>query len=99
MNQVRRVRSPRQHPRTGKAVRRFKRPLVVLTYRDNQLTTIHSSTPQIQFVQLNLTNLPNPDNESTSFPPPSSANALSVPSLSDMPVELHQAAQRAFRRS
>lgn len=78
---------------------RFKRPLVVLTYRDDQLTAIHSSTPILQFVRLDVSTSTTIAGEDAESPAPSTARQLSVPLFAELPAELHQTAQRAFRRS
>lgn len=73
---------------------RFKRPLVVLTCREDRLTDIHTSTSVVQFVRLDVTT---PIAEDAEMPTPAVARLLSVPLLSALPPELHRAAQRAFR--
>lgn len=79
--------------------RRFKRSLVVLSYCEDQLTAIHSSTPTVQFVRLDITSTAMPLSDNAEFPVIAGAQLLSVPLLTEMPAELHQAAQRAFRSS
>lgn len=78
---------------------RFKRPLVVLTYCEDRLTTIHSSTATVQFVRLDITPISTPGTDNPEPPMPTATRQLSVPLLTELPAELHQAAQRAFRRS
>ena len=78
---------------------RFKRPLIVLTYRADRLTDIHSSAPAVQFVRIDLTAPVSPDVEAADFPIPCTARQLSIPLLGQLPPELHLAAQRAFRCS
>ena len=90
--------TPRRHPGSLRRPR-FKRPLIVLTYREDRLTAIHSSTPAVQFVRLDLTAPVNPDAEAADFPIPCAARQLSIPLLAQLPPELHLAAQRAFRCS
>ena len=97
MTRYHHVRSRRPPPRSRNP--RSKRPLIVLTYRNNHLETIHSSTPSVQFVRLDMTPPQNPDPEDGEFPVPSTARQLTIPSLSELPHDLHRAAQRAFRRS
>jgi hypothetical protein len=91
---------PRQRRRPARQRKpRFKRPLVVLTYLEDRLTAIHSSTPAVQFVRLDVTPSATPDDENTDFPKTPAAKQLSVPLLSALPPEQHRAAQRAFRHS
>ena len=78
---------------------RFKRPLIVLTYRAGRLTDIHSSTPTVQFVRLDVSEPDDSVPETAEFPAPCTARQLSIPPLGQLPSELHLAAQRAFRRS
>lgn len=90
-------RHPRRRPRQRKP--RFKRPLVVLTYREDRLTAIHSSTPTVQFVRLDVTPSTPSDSEEDEVSAPSLARQLSVPLLAALPLELQRVAQRAFRQS
>lgn len=90
-----RHRSRSQPPPLRQRTERFKRPLVVLTYRDNRLTAIHSSTPSVQFVRLDVAL--DPVHAETSVTAP--ARQVTALALTDLALELRQAAQRAFRRS
>lgn len=95
---------PNHQPRSRRTLRhsrdqRSKRPLVVLTYRNNLLDTVYSSTPSVQFVRLDVLGSTESDVQDGDFPPPSQASQLTIPALTDLPFDLRCAAQRAFRRS
>jgi len=75
---------------------RFRRPLIVLTYHDNQLVAIHSSTPTVQFVRLDV--VPADSGDTTrGFPSPTTARLVTVGALAELPAAHYRAAQRAFR--
>lgn len=96
---MRHSRHPRsRRPQSLARVTRFKRPLVVLTYRDNQLDAIHSSTPSVQFVRLDVT-APKATHEPAAIDPCIAvpARQFNALALSDMPADWRQTAQRAFR--
>ncbi len=76
---------------------RFRRPLIVLTYHDNQLVAIHSSTPTVQFVRLDVVTADAGDTTTWGFPSPTTARLVTVASLAELPADRYQAAQRAFR--
>ncbi len=78
---------------------RFKRPLVILTYRAEQLTAIHSSTPTVQFVRLDVSAPVGPEQQTAESSPAPTARQLSIPPLCGLPAELLRAAQGAFRHS
>ena len=88
-----------RRPQFRQRVPRFKRPLVILTYLGNQLESIHSSTPTVQFVRLDLQANTSTDAEAAEFPPAGAAHQLLIPALTELPEEFRLAAQRAFRRS
>ena len=90
-----RHRSRFQQPPLRQRTERFKRPLVVLTYRDGQLQAIHSSTPSVQFVRLDVA-LDSVQAETLVTAPARQVTALA---LTDLALDLRQTAQRAFRRS
>ena len=90
-------RSRRTPPRGDRP--RYKRALIVLTFRNDQLTAIHSSTPQVQFVRVDISSSAALDNLATEVPVPLPARQLAVPRLCELPSELLHAAQAAFRRS
>lgn len=97
MRQFQQTRSYRRQtvPRPG----RSKRPLVVVVQRDDQLQTLYSSTPQVQFVQLDLSSLPASEgrtNASGSSPWP--ARPITAEPLTALSLDLRHEVQRAFRQ-
>lgn len=90
-----RQRSRFQQPPVRPQTERFKRPLVVLIYRDGQLDAIHSSTPSVQFVRMDVA-LDRVNAETSVTAPATQVPALALTNLS---LELRLSAQRAFRRS
>ncbi len=97
MTRYHQPRPRRASPRGGQL--RHKRALIVLTFRDDQLTAIHSSTPQVQFVRVDVASSATHDYLTTEVPVPLTARQLAVPRLCELPTELLRAAQAAFRRS
>ena len=90
-----RHRSRFQQPPLRQRTERLKRPLVVLIYRDGQLHAIHSSTPSVQFVRMDVAIDPVHAETSVTVP----ARQVSALALTNLTLELRQSAQRAFRRS
>jgi hypothetical protein len=71
---------------------------VVLTYRNDQLDAIHSSTPSVQFVRLNVCAERLSGSRPTDFSLVDSSQQMVVPALRELSADLRGAAQRAFRR-
>lgn len=90
-------RSRRASPRGSQS--RYKRALIVLTFRDDQLAAIHSSTPQVQLVSVDISPPAALETLTSEVPVPLTAQQLAVPRLCELPTELLRAAQAAFRRS
>lgn len=90
-----RHRSRSQSPPRRQRPERFKRPLVILTYCDDQLQSIHSSTPSVQFVRLDRSGDPATAETSVTHP----AREVIPLALTELALDLRQTAQRAFRRS
>lgn len=98
MKQSQRSRSYRRA--TTPNVGRTKRPLIVLVYQDLQLQTLYSSSPQIQFVQLDLTpSSATKTSTSTAEEALGEAKQVAAQTLSELPSHLREEVQRAFRRS
>jgi hypothetical protein len=96
MKSPRRLSAPRT--RSQVKVRRLKRALVVLTYRNDQLDAIHSSTPSVQFVRLNVCAESLSGSRPIDFSLVDSSQQMVVPALRELSADLRGAAQRAFRR-
>ncbi|MDB5335666.1 MAG: hypothetical protein JWN70_1285 [Planctomycetaceae bacterium] len=97
MTRYHQPRSRRTPPRGDQP--RHKRALIVLTYRDDQLAAIHSSTLQVQFVRVDVLPPAALETLTTEVHVPLTARQLAVPRLCELPTELLHAAQAAFRRS
>ncbi len=86
------------HPPPKLRAKRCKRPLVILNYCDENLEGIYSSTPNVQFVRLDLSTLAAPHDPTDSFPTAASRQFTPL-TLADLPAQLRHTAQRAFRKS
>jgi hypothetical protein len=96
MNSPRRLSAPRT--RSQVKASRLKRALVVLTYRNDQLDAIHSSTPSVQFVRLDVSAERRCGAQTADFSLVDSGQQMVVPALRELSADLRGAAQRAFRR-
>ena len=97
MTQYHRLRSRRRQPQ--RPAPRTKRPLVILTYRDNHFESIHTSTPQVQFVRIDFDGFTSTRIEAAEIPIPGPGRVLTVGSFAELPETSRIAAQQAFRRS
>lgn len=79
---------------------RGKRPLVILTCHDSGLDAIYSSTPNVQFVRLDVST-PDAMREGSPAEDSLAAAAIQITPLTftDLPAEWRSTAQRAFRQS